>query len=163
MLLTQRQIKNFWKKVNKAGPTVSHLTTPCWIWTGAKDTRGYGHQNINSKLVRASRLSYLIHNNYLASDLFVLHACDTPLCVNPSHLRQGTCQDNSNDMKARGRQNPRDNKGIANPRSCLTDKDVIEIRILHNQGLNNKQIARQFNVTHQMISLILLGKAWQHI
>jgi hypothetical protein len=35
--------------------------------------------------------------------LFACHRCDTPLCCNPAHLYWGTCQQNTDDMVARGR------------------------------------------------------------
>ena len=37
----------------------------------------------------------------------VLHSCDNPACQNPAHLREGTAQDNQDDIDARGRRNPR--------------------------------------------------------
>jgi len=35
----------------------------------------------------------------------VRHSCDEPLCINPSHLLEGTHSDNTQDMLARNRHN----------------------------------------------------------
>lgn len=44
---TARQIKNFWKKVNKSGRIIDIRIGPCWIWTGSKDKDGYGRTHLD--------------------------------------------------------------------------------------------------------------------
>jgi hypothetical protein len=92
----------FWKRIDKDGPLLPHVETPCWIWTGARTRRGYGLLGERSALVYAHRLSYEIHHGEVGS-LFVCHRCDNPSCVNPAHLFLGTALDNVHDMLAKGR------------------------------------------------------------
>lgn len=50
------------------------------------------------------RVAFVLHHRDLAAGELVLHSCDTPLCWNPLHLSAGTHQDNSDDMRSKGRQ-----------------------------------------------------------
>lgn len=89
-------IPRFWSKVRKS--------KGCWIWTAAASGVGdYGYFWSGSAMVRAHRFSWELHNGPIPEGLKVLHACDVPLCVNPSHLFLGTMQDNSDDMVQKGR------------------------------------------------------------
>ena len=55
-------------------------------------------------------------------------------------------------------------KGENGPNSILTEKNVIQIRKLSNEGnLTQKEIAKKFGVTQATISLIKNGKNWKHI
>lgn len=90
--------ERFWQKVEK--------TDTCWLWRGSKNTTGYG-QLRTDRLEKAHRISWEIHNGPIPDGLAVLHACDNPPCVNPSHLWLGTQADNARDRQAKGRQNRR--------------------------------------------------------
>lgn len=101
--------KRFWKKVNKNGPV--HPTQPelgnCWLWTGAVHVTGYGHFNMgghSGKVVRVHRLVLEVHVGPPPDDRPVAcHSCDRPLCVNPTHLRWDTQQENVRDEIRRQR------------------------------------------------------------
>lgn len=69
----------------------------CLIWIGAKNKNGYGSFAINGKTETASRVAYLLSKGEIPKNLFVLHRCDNPLCVEPCHLFLGTHQDNMKD------------------------------------------------------------------
>ena len=75
----------------------------CWIWTGAKNSQGYGYIKHKGKMIKASRVSYEIFKGKFPPELVVRHSCDNPACVNPCHLLLGTHKDNSKDMMMRGR------------------------------------------------------------
>ena len=84
----------FWRKVDKKGP-IHPIHGRCWVWTGSKVGKGYGQH----------RRSWKIHFGEIPDGLYVLHKCDNPLCVNPSHLFLGTPKDNVQDMLEKGRGN----------------------------------------------------------
>lgn len=71
------------------------ITKRCWIWSGAKDSLGYGRIKIDgSQIELAHRYSYELHKGPIASEMFIDHLCHTPSCVNPNHLREATHQQN---------------------------------------------------------------------
>lgn len=98
-----RLAKRFWAKVDTT-------TTPdgCWLWTGAKNSLGYG--NITVKLngrhrtAKAHRVAFFLEFGRWP-DPCGLHGCDTPACVRvgPGHVFEGTVADNTADMIAKGR------------------------------------------------------------
>jgi hypothetical protein len=91
----------FWSHVDK---TTGHGPNgECWIWIGATDSKGYGSTHIRKKTTSAHRASYIHTFGSIPDGMQLCHRCDTPLCVNPSHLFPGTQQDNINDMMKKGR------------------------------------------------------------
>src|SRR6478735_6357894 len=77
--------------------------TGCLIWTGANDGKGYGIIRVDGRRVRAHRWSYERHVGPVPDGLLILHSCDTPACVEPTHLRPGTDAENMADRDLRGR------------------------------------------------------------
>lgn len=86
--------ERFWRKVQKGAEA------ECWEWDGRRDKDGYGTLRVGSTQVRAHRFSYELHVGPI--DGLVRHRCNNPPCVNPSHLRPGTHQENMDDRKAAG-------------------------------------------------------------
>lgn len=87
--------QRFYGYVNRGAPD------ECWMWTGGR-ANGYGAMSVGSLVVKAHRVAFLLANGYMPVD-DVLHSCDVPLCCNPAHLREGTHQQNMDDMAERGR------------------------------------------------------------
>ncbi len=79
----------------------------CLLWTGSKARGGYGQfiiwYNKKSYNVRVHRVAYKVHAGDIPEGLCVLHRCDTPDCIEPTHLFLGTQQDNIRDMFSKGR------------------------------------------------------------
>lgn len=142
----------------------SHVskTPTCWIWTGSS-RKGYGILKLGrTKTIKAHRLSYEISRGIIPDRLEVLHECDTPLCVNPSHLFLGTQADNMKDMVAKGRQS----KGSHRPASKLDEKTVKWIRSNYVKGhkeFGAVPIAKRLGVNYYTVMNIITGKTWKHV
>ena len=135
--------------------------TGCWLWTGGKNKKGYGQFKYKMKSYIAHRLSYELHVGTLTPGMLVCHSCDTPPCVNPSHLFLGTNQDNTDDKFKKGRN--RHANGMDNGNRKLTDDNVVEIKSLLKGGESYAAIGRLFGVRGENISFIAKGKTWSHI
>jgi hypothetical protein len=100
-------IPRFWSRVDRRD------SDSCWLWTASCFPRGYGRFNYpagdGSRAIEAAhRASYMIHHGPIELGKVIMHSCDTPACVNPAHLSQGTQKDNMQDKMRKGRHNPRD-------------------------------------------------------
>jgi hypothetical protein len=78
--------ERFWGKVDKS--------SDCWIWTACRTPKGYGHFRANGKQVQVHRWSYQLHYGPIPEGLEIDHICRVRACVNPSHLRAVTHQEN---------------------------------------------------------------------
>jgi hypothetical protein len=84
----------------------NHIPEPnsgCWLWLGALNKQGYGSLKDGRVRVMAHRYSYQLHKGPISEGSCIRHTCDTPWCVNPDHLLEGTWGDNNRDRARRGR------------------------------------------------------------
>jgi hypothetical protein len=146
----------FWDKVKEREGYA------CWEWLAGKTKKGYGKVNMNGATVLAHRLSYaLYHKRTLNSLKLILHHCDNPGCVNPTHLYEGTYSDNMRDKMIRGRgYSP---MGIFNGKAKLKNKSVLEIRKLAAKGLSSAQLAGMFNVGRSTVQGVITRRNWKHV
>lgn len=106
-MLTCGEVLPLWvvmSKTAKARFEAKYLAEPnsgCWLWTAALER--YGYFKLDGKQISAHRASFIIYVGPIPENLFVLHQCDNPPCVNPNHLFLGTHQDNVDDMMRKGR------------------------------------------------------------
>lgn len=132
----------------------------CWLWTGGKQSDGYGAIGVGgrtNKKIGAHRLAWELSNGNIPKGLHVLHKCDNPPCVNPSHLRVGT---NLENMQDRGRKGRCKARGLPGMHVKLTPEQVIEIR---KRGDTQENLARKYGVSKGAISSIWSGKSWKHL
>lgn len=137
---------------------INKVQKGCWLWTGAQFNHGYGKIFENKKYRLVHRIMYERFVGAILPSFQVLHSCDTPLCVNPSHLFLGTIQANMKDRDEKGRQWNR--HAHRNGRAKLDWSRVDEIRRLYNSGLSLSDLSRQFKICHSQISEIAHGKSW---
>jgi len=94
-------VERFWERVCKLPGEGA-----CWEWTGFRNPGGYGtigKGGDKSPKLLAHRVSWEIANGPIPPGLYVLHHCDNPGCVRPSHLHLGTDADNQREMAQRRR------------------------------------------------------------
>lgn len=132
----------------------------CWIWSGAKNSSGYGCIGVSGKVLLAHRVAYESHYDDQLGDLLVRHKCDVKLCINPLHLEKGTHKENTQDSIDRGRYAATYDQNKRNAR--LSREDVAKIRQLHFDGLMQKEIATMFNVDNSTVCTIVNNKAWRY-
>ena len=133
----------------------------CWLTNLMCNIGGYPQIWVD-KMKAASRVMYEIHNGEIPDGLLVCHRCDNPGCVNPEHLFLGTQKDNMADMRKKGRE--RQSKGSKIGTAKLNEQQVAEIKdLFNNTKLTQQQIGDLFGVDQTTISLIKMGKRWQHV
>lgn len=133
----------------------------CWQWNAAKLDSGYGVFGVRKRVFLAHRVAFRLANGRDPREV-VRHECNNPSCVNPSHLSDGTMQDNADDTVRSGRIGPRG--GEASPNAKLTDAAVREIRRRYRSGgVKQSELAAEFGVVAQRISDIVCGRSWTHV
>ena len=147
-----RPFDDFYEPVTEAG---------CWLWMGSIDSKGYGGIKVDGKQMGAHRRSWVLANGPIPDRLHVLHKCDTPSCVNPSHLFLGTNYDNVQDMVRKGRARGGNGayKAPAKPAMASARDKFIEF------GGERKSIAewcRVLGLRYNTVKARICNKGWAH-
>ncbi len=154
----------YWTRVDRSGGPGA-----CWPWVGYRDRSGYGIVYRDGGTTKAHRAAWELTNGPITDNLWVLHRCDNPPCVNPAHLFLGTARDNVADMMAKGRAVPRSHlpehvlRGMAAGRARLTDEQVIAIRKSAVEGYGLRRLGRDYGVSYGTICALVTRRSWQHI
>ena len=144
--------QRFWSYVDRSGE--------CWTWLGHKNPKGYGSFSFRSRSVRAHRFVWELTRGPIPEGLWVLHHCDNPACVNPSHLWLGDNTDNTRDRQNKRRQTVGESHG----RARLTEQQVREIRHASACGTTSTtELAAQLGITPQHVLRIVSHRRWQHV
>lgn len=116
----------------------------------------------------AHRVSWILTNGVIPDGICVLHSCDNPPCVNPSHLWLGTKADNNRDKEEKGRGKPppywlvkNHRSGEDHPFAKLTLFQVEEIKWLYASGGHTmRSLGRRYGVNSSHVSRIISGEKW---
>lgn len=169
--LTPERITQFWEKVDKQSGD------SCWLWRAFRNPLGYGMFGVKRDVRLAHRIMYELVYGAIPDGMCVLHRCDNPSCVNPSHLYLGSRFDNNRDKMSRGRayrptgdKNPSRShpetqvRGEASPNAKLTSASVKQIRTMYATGRYRlKDIAAQFGVSFSAIDRVVRRQTWKHV
>lgn len=148
-----------------AEKTKLNLDTGCLEWV-AKAVTSFGYGRLNAGRdgfnFKAHRVAWALAFGPIPNNLFVLHKCDNPKCVNVDHLFLGTNQDNMDDMHNKGRHfSPyKGRKGEDVTGAVINDKLAEDIWF---SNLKRKEIAEVFGVTYKIVCDIKTRKSWTHI
>lgn len=140
----------------------------CWIWTGVLDGHDYGKMWFRGGIEKAHRIAWQLFNGRIPDGAWVLHRCDTPACVNPSHLFLGDRVANMRDMAKKGRQvfqaNPwKVRRGDRAAAAKLSEGDAITILERLRRGEHGAALAREYGVSKCTISALKVGRNWPHL
>lgn len=145
-----------WNKIEITGPD------SCWEWTGSQAPGGYGQVRVKNKLYRVTRIMLAWVDGIEIPDrnVFILHSCDNPPCVNPLHLRWGTHKENVKDALGRKRYKNNFKAGEKHRAAKLKAADVLRIRELYAGGASIRELENEYGVTFQSIWNIVNRKTW---
>ena len=157
--MTAVEKARFWAKVDKNGPTMPHMSTPCWEWTGTKSLTvskdrewRYGRVHIRNHRCMAHILSQWMAGAVVPAGAVVCHHCDNPSCVNPDHLYAGSFADNARDRERRNRSNRPSGKNHWNYK--ISEDQKLEIYKLRKSGKKLAEIANLYGITFQHVSAV---------
>lgn len=129
----------------------------CWTWTGSHVE---GYPQVNTRLqgrgATVNRVSRVLMEwelgRPLRADEHVLHDCDNPGCVRPSHHYVGTNAQNVADRVRRGRGSTR-----------LTETRVRAVRRRRQWGWSFRRIGEYAGVSETTVRLVCGGKTWTSV
>jgi len=147
--------KRFWNNVSTV-----ETEDGCLEWK-LSCSDGYGQVKFEGNMYRAHRIAFELFNKRLISEgMYILHICDNRKCCRPSHLSEGTHQENMDDRNSKNRQA----KGSAQGSSKVTEVQVLEIRKKYEEcTFTQEQLATEYNISRSNISNIIRRNIWTHI
>ena len=144
----------FWRRVRKS--------KGCWEWQGFRSKFGYGRLRVAANgpgsIVTAHRFSWTVHFGDIPDGMWVLHRCDNPGCVRPTHLFLGTHGDNMEDCRLKGRRPVM--AGTKNGGVKINETTALKIR---RDIRSVRQIAQDYDIGKSMVSNIKRGVNWAHL
>ena len=150
--LSANDLARYLSKVGRGDPE------ECWLWQGSKVSGGYGVIGIEGRNQSAHRIAWQIEHGKIRKGKQVRHTCPNRDCVNPSHLYLSTVAQRMKDVSKRGL-----NSGENNKASKLTKEQVITIRKRAAGGERQAALAREYDVSRNLIHLIVHRKMWAHV
>lgn len=145
-MFSDKTMRSFWAKVDRKSDG------ECWPWLAGLARGGYGQFMTSrvdgSKWYRAHRFSFEAHNGPIPDGGVVMHSCDNPICVNPSHLSAGTQRGNMADRDAKGRGWWQ--SGDARQRATPWQRSLkmpVDVDYILDSKLDDRSLARELGVS----------------
>jgi hypothetical protein len=150
----------FWNKVSRD-------PVGCWRWTAVLSTSGYGlvWDGVlgGTRSVQAHRQAWRYTRGDIPDGLCVLHSCDNPACVRPSHLFIGTHSDNMRDMYAKGRHVI----GAKKPTICVRERrkrlTAPQVLAILRSPESQRALALRYGIGQTTVSCIKRRQSWRHL
>lgn len=169
--------ERFWENVDKNGPVMPGMSTPCWIWAGYRKRSGYGEVLVGSRAdgtrrrEKAHRVGWNLVNGPVPSGKMVLHHCDNRACIRAdvdpavSHTFLGVHVENMADMRDKGRRSGKGSRpGESNGAARLTPAQVDEIRARYAAGgIAQRALAGEFGISQTQVGRIVRGARWRRV
>jgi len=141
--------------------------TGCWVWQNNLDEWGYGSIAEGLKQRRAHRVAFELYRDEdlpeFSPDHQLNHTCHNPACVNPDHLYIGTAQENIDDAMEIDAWGESRRRGSEVGNSKLTEDEVVEIKERCLSGESQKDVAKDYDVSHTAVNKIMVGQQWKHV
>lgn len=145
--------------------SVPEPNTGCWLWLGSMHGK-YGWVNPDIFGEMAAHRYALKSKLGDIGDMWALHKCDQPSCVNPDHLYAGTVIENNQDKVSRGRSKNGDLRGEQLTQSKLTVSQVKFIREnckARDPYWGFREVAKRMGVSKQTVASAFYGISWGHV
>lgn len=128
----------------------------CLTWPYARNNRGYGRTKDG---LAHRRMLCLTVGDPPSPGTQAAHSCGKGHegCCNPRHLRWATAIDNENDKREHGT----DNRGTRNGQVKLTEKVVLAVVAMRQDGASYAEIQSRYSIQTQTLSSILNGHNWE--
>lgn len=150
--LSASQVARFNRQIDKSGD--------CWLWLDYHDENGRARFKYNGHRFMAARVADFLARGIDPADNYVLHTCDNPSCVRPTHLWHGTQADNVADMVAKGRHGRTGAAGTKQPKAKLDEDKVLFIL---ESGMTQDELRLLLGVSQSLISMVKTNKVWKHV
>jgi HNH endonuclease len=141
-----------------------HNSDECLIWPFRVDRDGYGRlrppqEEYGRITFAAHRLAFKLKYGRWPEPLGT-HSCDTPRCINPRHVKEGTHAINQAEKAARGRSI----RGAKQHSAKLSDAKARFIRKSYDRRHwgDVRKLSERFGVSRVVIRLIGQRKLWRH-
>ena len=134
----------------------------CLLWLGSQSKGRANMRSDDGPSTSAARIAYELAYGEFERAKQVLHRCDNPICVEPTHLFLGNPLVNAQDRQRKGRGFKM--VGEAHSRSKITGADVLKIGSRYvPRKVTLKTLSREFGVSDVEIGLIVRRKVWKHL
>lgn len=136
--------------------TATKIPRGCWESSVCPNASGHGALFLRGTPLLAHRVVWVGRNGPIPKGKLVLHKCDNPICVRPSHLYLGNQKNNVRDAIQRGRWKW---GGVSLVFSYDSAKDI---RLCYASGWwTQSTLARAMGCSQSLVHGVIHNKRWR--